>query len=290
MRVLEAEPALPVATALGEGCVWDVRDGALLFVDIVRGLVHRWIAGTAAIHTWNVGVPVGAVGLRRSGGYVLAVRDGFAVTGSWRGALEPVAGCGPFADGVRMNDGACDPAGRFWAGTMAEDLTPGAGALFRLDTDGTVSAMVHEVGVSNGIDWAPDGETMYYVDSLTGGVDAFAFDPSAGTIGGRRRFASVAGGAPDGLTVDADGRVWVAVWGGACVRCFAPDGTLHTVVEVAAPHVTSCCFGDDDLGTLYITTASAELDEGNAASAPHAGDVFAVRPGCRGRPPGMFGG
>jgi sugar lactone lactonase YvrE len=192
--------------------------------------------------------------------------------------------------GNRMNDGACDAAGRFWAGTMALDERPHAGALYRLDPDLTVHTMLTEVTISNGIDWSLDGRRMYYVDTPTRRIDVFDFDVAAGAIANRRTFVEVPAdaGLPDGLTVDAAGFVWVALWGGAALRRYGADGTLERVVPLPVTHPTSCAFGGAALDELYVTSARIALTAEERKRQPQAGGVFRVRPGVAGRPANLF--
>jgi sugar lactone lactonase YvrE len=185
---------------------------------------------------------------------------------------------------TRMNDGACDRTGRFYAGTMAADESPGLATLYRLDPNLNVTTLATGLGISNGIGWSPDERLMYYIDSLEHRVDIFDYDPATGAIEGRRKFAAVGGGdvVPDGLTVDADGDIWVAVWGGGAVLRHDPDGRVRQTLEVPATQVTSCVFGGQDLDRLYITTAAG----GGAAP----GALFVVEPGVTGQPSHPFRG
>src|SRR5918999_4891566 len=180
----------------------------------------------------------------------------------------------------RMNDGKCDPAGRFWAGTMAMDGARGRGALYRLDADRSVARMLGAVSVSNGLAWSADSSTMYYIDTPTGSVDAFEFDADAGAISGRRPFVKIDGGdgMPDGMTIDSEGGLWVALWGGGAVHRYDAGGRLDGIVEVPASLTTSCTFGGSDLGDLYITTASTGLGEAELRDQPLAGSLFCCRP------------
>jgi sugar lactone lactonase YvrE len=261
---------------LGEGACWDGAAGALYWVDIPAGRVHRLDAGGAHA-CWEAGQSVGAVAVRAGGGLALAARDGFLALDTGTGAVTTLAAVEPDLAGNRMNDGACDQAGRFYAGTTADDERPGAGTLYRLDPDHQVTTVLAGVSISNGIGWSPDQRLMYYVDSPEHQVDIFDYDPAAGAIDGRRRFAAVGAGdvVPDGLTVDADGCVWVAVWGGAEVLCLGPDGRPCRTVRLPADNVTSCVFGGQDLDRLYITTA---------AGPGAGGGLFACRPGATGQP------
>jgi sugar lactone lactonase YvrE len=287
---LRAELALDAAAEIGEGPIWDVDARELLWVDIPPGLLHRFKPEAGRDRSLDVGQPLGAVALRADGGLVLAVRDGFAVLVE-DGNLRMLAEVETEKTGTRMNDGACDARGRFWAGTMDSKRTRGAASLYRLEPPASVRRVLEGVTISNGIDWSPDGETMFYVDSPSGCVDAFEFNADAGTIGRRRHLVEFPSdsGMPDGLTVDAEGFLWVALYGGGAVRRYSPEGRLDAVVELPVSLVTSCAFGDDDLGTLYITSASRGLDAAAREREPGAGGLFRVRPGVSGRLPHRFG-
>jgi sugar lactone lactonase YvrE len=268
---------------LGEGPVWDDRDQALYWVDIPEGRVHRMDAG-GSFTSWDVGGRASAIVPRASGGLVLAVSDGFAVLDPASGAVTPLAAVEADRPETRMNDGSCDRAGRFFAGTMADDERPGFGSLYRLDPDLSLTTLVTGVGTSNGIGWSPDERLMYYIDSQAYQVDVFDYDPATGEIDGRRAFAAVGGGdvMPDGLTVDADGGVWVAVWGGGALLRHDPDGRVRESVELPAGHVTSAAFGGPELDQLYISTAAGPGTLGGA--------LFVCEPGVRGQPSYPFRG
>jgi sugar lactone lactonase YvrE len=286
------ECVLDAKAELGEGPVWDPDAAWLYFVDITRGLVHRYDPDTRTSRSHQVDAMVGAVALAAAGDLVLAVRDGFARLDPDSGRVRPIADVEADLPGQRMNDGKCDPAGRFWAGTMAIDERPGAGALYRLDPDGRVHRMLANVTISNGLDWSEDGRLMYYVDTPTGSIDIFDFDVATGAIANRRSLARVAPGEgwPDGLTLDADGYLWVALWSGGAVRRYAPDGTLDRIVKVPTTYPTSCAFGGPDLGDLYITTAATALTPEERQREPLAGGLFRCRPGVQGRPAHRFKG
>ncbi|MBN6054119.1 SMP-30/gluconolactonase/LRE family protein, partial [Nonomuraea sp. RK-328] len=261
-RVSEPEIVDVPPARLGEGPRWDERTGTLLWVDIPAGLVRRLDPADGSHAVTAVGQPVGVAVPRAAGGLALAVRDGFALTdepawdGSAPGGLEVVAPVtAAERPGNRMNDGACDRAGRFFAGTKAEDDHPGAGALYRLGPDRRAERVLDGVGISNGIAWSPDERLCYYVDTLTNRVDVFDYDPGSGLLAGRRTFAEITRGMPDGITVDADGHVWVALWDGGAVLRLRPDGRLDLTVEIPVRNVTSCAFGGPDLDELYVTTA-----------------------------------
>src|SRR6185437_838551 len=233
----------------------------------------------------DVGQPVGAASARASGGYVLALRDGFAALDD-AGRLDILAHVEVDLTTNRMNDGNCDRLGRFWAGTMALDEHAEAGALYCLDLDHSVRKVFGSTTISNGIDWSPDDKIMYYVDSTTQGLDTFPFDLETGSLGPRRRLAGIPAelGVPDGLTVDAEGYVWVAVWGGWCIRRYTPEGSLDRVITLPVSQVSSCAFGGPHLDDLYITSASIHLSAEQLAREPLAGGLFRFRPGVRGKP------
>ncbi|KOV17197.1 calcium-binding protein [Streptomyces sp. XY413] len=292
---LTALPCSPVPGRLTEGPVWHAGSGDLLWVDIPAGLVHRarlvdgddgGLPDLGSRTTVSLDRPVGAVAPCASGGLLAAAGTSFLrVDGA--GAVTEFAAPVVPDDGPprRFNDAKCDPSGRLLAGTMAYDATPGAGTLYRLDPDGTVTTVLSPVTISNGLGWSPDGRLLYYADSPTCRVDVFDHDPDTGALSARRPFADTApAGVPDGLAVDTEGRVWVAVWGAGQVRAYTPDGALHTVVTVPASQVSSCAFVGPDLDLLIITTAADGLTAGQLAAEPHAGRLFICRPGATGLP------
>jgi sugar lactone lactonase YvrE len=284
---LSGEPvvALDARLALGESPVWDERTGCLYVADILDGDVLRFDPRTGDAPTVaHAEGTVGAVALTDGDGLLLAAGMQLVLDGSVVAEIDD-------ASGVRFNDGAVDAAGRFWVGTMALDGSPEGGTLYRSDRDG-MTATLSPVSISNGIDWSLDGTTMYYVDTTAQRIDAFAFDAATGSISERRTFAEIdpVDGSPDGLAVDAEGYVWLALWDGWALRRYRPDGTLERVVDLPVSLVTSCAFGGDDLGDLYVTTASVGLSDAELRAQPHAGAVFACRPGVTGRPPNRFRG
>lgn len=291
MRKLTAELLLDAQAELAEGPFWDAAAERLLWVDIPPGVVHRCDVTGGRAEARTFGPTVGAAVPRAGGGLVLAAGDGFVLLDG-DGEVErriPVEADRP---GTRMNDAACDPAGRLWAGTMVEDESGPDAALYRLDPDETVTRVLTEVTISNGTGWSPDGQAMYYVDSPTGGVDRFDFDVDAGTIRGRRRLADVpsALGDPDGLCVDDTGCLWVAVWGAGQIRRYTPDGVLDTIVAVPASRTTSCAFGGPGLRQLFITTAQVGLTPQERTDQPHAGGLFVCEPAVAGWPTPAFAG
>jgi sugar lactone lactonase YvrE len=292
-REVTAELAFDCRCTTGEGPLWDHRRGALLWVDIPAGEIHSLAPGSGAHRAFGVGQPVGAVALRADGGLVAAVRDGFAILPAEGGGISELIGVEADRPDNRMNDGRCDSRGRFWAGTMAA-RTPHAGSLYRLERarDGyRVETMLRGLTIANGLDWTPDDRRMYYIDTPTQRIDLFDFDPERGEIRDRRPFVAIADadGQPDGMVVDADGFVWVALIRRGRVRRYSPHGDVDMEVRVPVSLVTSCTFGGADLDELYITTARHLLTPAEAAAQPTAGGVYVCRPGPVGRRAHLFG-
>ena len=285
------EVAAATRNQVGEGPVWMADEERLLWVDITRHLVQWFDPRSGGVQLLDVGRDVGAVAPTTWSGLVAALPGEFALV-SPDGAVRSVATVEAERPGNRMNDGKCDSQGRFWAGTMAYDLTPDAAALYRLNTDCSAELVVEPVTLSNGIGWSPDDRLMYYIDSTTQRLDVFDFDAPSGQLRGRRTVAQIprGDGMPDGLTVDAEGCIWVAFWGGSAVRRFTPDGREDLVIELPVSQVTSCAFGGTDLSDLYITSAATGLSEEQLGKEPHAGALFRCRPGQQGLPPNRFAG
>ena len=270
----------------GEGPVWHAPWGGLRHVDMLAGDVLRLDADGALVERIHVGAVAGALRPRRGGGMVVSVERGFALVDD-DNHVETLPELWDDRN-VRMNEGATDPDGRFYCGSMAYDMTPGAGSLYRLDPSGTTETVLSSVTCSNGLAWTADGATAYYTDSMTHRIDAFDYDGERG-LTGRRPFAAVSedDGLPDGLTVDRDGGVWVAFYGGSAVRRFGADGAFEEVLELPVTQVTACTFGGPDLDELYITTSRENVPDGEQ---PAAGSVYRARPGVAGLPVVPFAG
>jgi sugar lactone lactonase YvrE len=289
----EVEHILAAHNELGEGSLWSVEEQALYWVDIFRGNYYHLNPATGAHQVINVGVPIGVMALRTTGGLVMATRDGFALWEPQTRALNYIAKPEAGKPYMRFNDGAVDCAGRFWAGSMNNDEeAPPEGTLYRLDPGGTVHAMLTPVGVPNGIGWSPDNTIMYFTDSALGTIFVFDFDATAGEIANRRTFVhhpedpSI----PDGLTVDSEGFVWSAHWMGAKVVRYDPTGKVERIIQVPAFRVTSCVFGGANLDELYITTAWIKQTKEQKEQYPLSGDLFRAQTGIRGLEKFKFGG
>ena len=291
METYRAHPVSKERVDIGECCRWDAVSQRLLWVDVFTGrLFVARFDGHQLDTTSVVEVPGHLTAVaplaNREEGWVIASNQGFSTLtpgGLTTALCHPEAGKG---GAVRMNDGSCDPAGRFWAGSMAYDASPGAGSLYRLDGADRWTTVLTGVTISNGLGWSPDGRQMYYVDSGPGTVSALAYDVDTGEATARRLLISVdpSEGVPDGLCVDADGFLWVAIWGAGQVRRYSPEGVQTAVVEVPATQPTCCTLGGADGTTLFITTARLDLSQTALAEQPDAGRVFACIVGIPGRP------
>jgi sugar lactone lactonase YvrE len=268
----------------GEGPVWHPGWGGLRFVDMLAGDVMT-LAVDGSLERRHVGSVAAAVRPRRDGGAVIGVERGFALEDP-DGTVTTLP---PLWDdpGVRMNEGGCDPHGRFYCGSMAYDQSPGAASLYRLDPDGSVAVVLDQVTVSNGLEWSPDGSRAYYNDTATFSISVFDYDAGGG-LTARRVFAQLPdGGRPDGLTVDADGGVWTAVSNGSAVYRYSPDGVLQEKLEVPATKVTACTFGGEHLDQLFITTSQENVD---TRADPLAGSLFRAEVGIKGVPVRPYAG
>ena len=274
---------------LGEGPVWCPIEQGLYWVDITRPAVRRWHAGTGETTSWTMPEAVGSLALCTNGGILVALRSALSVFDPATGAIKPVAPPHGDAD-MRFNDGKCDRQGRFWVGTMAMGARAPRGRLYRLDATAGYDTVLEDVDIPNSLCWSPDGRTMYFADSVHRTIWAFPFDTATGAIGERRVFVTTdASEVPDGGTVDAEGYLWSARFGGSRVVRHAPDGSVDRVIEVPARQVTSCAFGGADLSTLFITSATHNMTDEQKAAHPLAGALLAVDVGVRGLPEPRYG-
>lgn len=280
------ETALPTTAAVGEGPVIDARTGRLCWVDITAGELHETILETQETRTVSVGMTLGAAVPRTSrSGFAVAVADGFGFADLHGLELVDVVLPEPFR---RMNDAKCDSHGRLWAGSTHLDFAPGEGALHRWDGRAPSEVMADGITLPNGIGWSPDDALMYLVDSMAREVLVADFSAEAGTVGAFRTLCRVESGLPDGLAVDVDGCLWVAVWGGSVVQKYTAEGELVAECPMPVTQPSSCAFADD--GTLYITSARAGLSDDELVEQPLAGSIFALETNTRGVPVGTFNG
>jgi sugar lactone lactonase YvrE len=289
---LSADLLVEESSQLGEGPVWDPRAQQLWWVDITGKRLHSFFPAEERRRDVSVDRPLGAIALREQEGLIAAVDDGFALLDGQRGSLELIAPVEADNPRTRMNDGKCDHAGRFWAGTMAYDGAPGAGSLYCLEADRVVRKVLDGVTISNGLAWTDSARLMYYIDTPTRRVDVFDYDIATGDLSGRRPFVELEAGAgsPDGMTIDEDGCIWVAMWDGWSVNRYTPDGRLDRIIRLPVSRVTSCTFGGPNLKDLYITSASEGLSGEERGVQPLAGSLFVCSPGATGVPPATYAG
>jgi sugar lactone lactonase YvrE len=300
---IKATVAIDAHDIIGEGPTWNTACQRLLWSDNERGIVHEAASGGPGGHwreskRWNLSRPLAAAIPRARGGLVVA-------GGTEIFTLDEVGRITPFAcldvdpNLVRLNDAKCDPQGRLWAGTLATDFSSRAG-LYRIDPDRSVTPMLSNLRLANGLGWSPDGSTFYFIDSLSERIDAFDFDACDGVITNRRTVVTLDHGAPNGMTVDREGCLWVAATGTGQVHRYTPDGTLLTRVTISTPGATSCAFGGADGGDLFITSLgrrmpevalelglTSEMMENDRAE---SGSLFVCRPGPTGSPATPFAG
>jgi sugar lactone lactonase YvrE len=280
---------LDAQAKLGEGSLWQPVQQKLYWIDIEGHKFHTLDTKTNKDHSLDVGTRIGTVVPTTDGNAIVALQNGIHKINVRTGKLSFLTN--PLPDSlIRFNDGKCDPSGRFWVGSMPLNNRPGGASLYMIDKDFKVSVMLDNVTISNGIVWTKDKKTMYYNDTPTGVVQAFDYDDVTGKITNKRIAVKIPDGmgSPDGMTIDENDNIWVALWGGHCVANFDPrTGTLIQKVEVPAENVTSCAFGDEDLTTLYITTARSTNPD-KLKTYPQSGGVFKVKPGVKGLPANFF--
>jgi len=277
---------------VGEGPVWDAARGVLWWVDITAGIVHRFEPQGGRDTPIPVGAAVGAVALRRDGSLLLALAGRLAVLDVDSGQTRELLAIPGHRSPIRCNDGKCDPVGRLWVGRMAPDGAAGEGVLLRVDPDLGITERFSGLAIPNGLGWSLDSRRMYFVDSMWHEVREFPYDPDTGSMGEGHTLVAFPddGSLPDGLTVDSNGCLWVARWNAGCVTRVGPDGTILGKIDVPVSQVTSCAFGGEDLGDLYITTATEDFGPADFAREPLAGGLFRCRPGVHGLLPAMFAG
>lgn len=282
----DPELVLNAGALLGEGPVWDSDRNQLYWVDITGKEVHIYNPKDKTDRAINVGQYVGAIVPREKGGLVTALQNGLYFLDEETSRLSFITAPESHLPDNRFNDGKCDPAGRFWVGTMNQDgEVTGAGSLYRLDTDLSVQKVLEGVTISNGIVWHPDGKSMYYIDTPTREVWAFEYDIKTGEIANKRTAVSISvgDGFPDGMTIDTEGMIWVALWGGWKVTRYNPlTGERLGEIKMPVAQVTSCVFGGDNLDELYITSARIGLKNDELEKQPYAGGLFKVKVDVKG--------
>lgn len=283
---------LDARATLGECPVWSAAEGALYWLDCAAPALHRLDPGTGKDKAWPLPVRAGSFVLTADGRDALvALESGLWTLRLADGTLTPWFDPERDKPDNRFNDGKCDPAGRFWVGSMPKNYKDPTGTLWRVAPDGDCEAMRGGIRVSNGPAWSADGKIFYFSDSVLDTTFAFDFDAAEGTIAKERALIGpkAAPGYPDGAAADADGGLWMARWEGGCVARFTPDGRLDRTVPLPVDRVTSVAFGGGDLKTLYITTGAIGMSEAEKKAQPHSGGLFAFEPGVAGAPVASFG-
>ena len=281
---------------IGEGICWDEQTQMLYWIDLLENKIFAYDINKTSLKIIDVGQNTGCIAVREKGGLIAGLQNGIFFVDVETGKLTPVVDPESDKPGNRFNDGECDCMGRLWAGTMSKKLDSGsgdntpAGALYLIDTDFKVTKKLPAVTISNGIGYSPDNKIMYYIDSPTRNVDAFDFDKETGEITNRRAVVHVAEevGMPDGLTVDADGNLWVGMWGGGAVVKYSPQtGQMMEKIEIPAPFITTMVFGGSEMDEMFVNTAKMNTDLNKY---PDAGGVFRIKMDVKGQPTYKFKG
>ncbi len=273
---------------LGEGPVWDEKQQRVIWLDILNGKVHSFRPETSEYSFFETGQLTGAVVLTDRGTFLAALQNGFYEIDETEGIVAHIGDPESHLPDNRFNDGKCDPNGRFWAGTMHIPETETSGNLYMLDTDGGIHPKLSGIGCSNGLAWNARRDTLYYIDSPTREVVAFDFNPDTAEIANRRVILTIpeGGGFPDGMTIDEEDKLWVALWDGwKIIRVDPSKGDVISQIDLPAARITSAVFGGPDYSDLYITSARVGLTEEQLEEQPLAGSLFVVKnPGVRGLP------
>jgi len=286
------EVAVEKRALVGEGSIWDAEKGVLYWVDILSHHLYVYDPSSGQNRTIETLQAIGTVVPRAGGGVIVALHNGFAHLDLATEKITFIADPERDIPKNRFNDGKCDPAGRLWAGTMEFGGEPEQGALYCLDLDHTVTRKVSPVTISNGIVWTADNRTMYYIDTHRNDVRAYDYDLDSGDIGNERVVVEHQGaGHFDGMSIDEEGMLWIALFGGGGVSRYNPlDGALLQEIKIPAEQTTSCAFGGENLDELYITSAATGLSEQQFGEQPMAGSLLRVKVDVRGMPATSFAG
>jgi sugar lactone lactonase YvrE len=265
---------------LGEGPVWDARRKMICWVDILNGIIHQYAPGQKKHTTISVHQMIGSLAVCTSGNFIAALKKGLAFINSINGEMKMIADPESHLPHNRFNDGKCDPAGRFWAGTMSLSEAPNAGSVYMVERDLLITKKIESVTISNGMAWSADHKTFYYIDTPTWEVVAYDYDKDTAHISNKRVIINIAkeDGCPDGMTIDSDGMLWIAHWDGWQVTRWNPltaEKLYHIKLPVA--RVTSCTFGGENLEDLYITSAKVGITQEELKKQPLAGSLFVIR-------------
>jgi sugar lactone lactonase YvrE len=286
----QVELAAPGADRLGECPLWDERERMLWWVDSRWPAVKRLDPATGAVMMLVLPEVVGSIAFRERGGLIAATKSGIHFLDTASGALAPAANPEAQLPDNRFNDGRCDRAGRFWAGTMSDVKRDPVGSLYRFDAQLRCTKLRNALIIPNSLAFSPDDRTLYFADTSRHTIWAWDYDLASGAATNERVFADTGSGRPDGSCVDAEGCLWNAEYGAWRLVRYTPQGKVDRVIDMPVANPTCCCFGGEALDTLYVTTATQRLAPGDLAKQPLAGSLLALRPGARGLPEARFAG
>ena len=289
---MPVEVVCETKSELGEGPVWDAPRGLICWVDILNGLIHEWSPEKGSCHTLKVGQMIGAMAVCTNGNYVAAMKEGFGFIDRRTEKISMIADPEKNLPNNRFNDGKCDPSGRFWAGTMPLSEDMDTGSLYVLNSDRSVERREERITISNGLAWSLNKKSFYYIDTPTMKVVCYDFDNGTGNIGHKRTVITIPreAGFPDGMTIDNEGMLWIAHWGGWQITRWDPaTGKQLAAFKLPVSNVTSCTFGGETMGDLYITSARKGLNEAELGKQPLAGSLFVIKNcGYKGIPANEF--
>lgn len=292
-EIMNAELILDAKATLGEGAIWNQKEKILYWIDIEKGILHKFNPVSAKDEQFNLNKRIGTVVPSEKGGLLVALEDGIYHYNLLTDSISFIVNPAENSFEIRFNDGKCDPAGRLWAGTMSLTGKQKAGALYCLNNNGDIEKKIDSVSISNGIVWSLDNKKMYYIDTPTGKVKEYDYDNATGKISFLRDAVVIPPdmGYPDGMTIDSKGNLWIALWGGSAVGCWDPNsGELIYKIDVPVLNVTSCAFGGENLETLFITTASLGIQQDEQEKYPYRGGLFKADPGVKGSPAYFYKG
>ncbi|XP_061482974.1 regucalcin [Rhineura floridana] len=299
MSSVKVECVVQENCKIGESPLWEEKESSLLFVDITGKKVYRWNSLTKEVHSVSVDAPVSTVSLHKSGDYIITLGTQFAALNWKKKSVTTINHVDKDKSNNRFNDGKVDPAGRLFAGTMAEEIRPAVlerhqGSLYTLFPDHSVVKHFDKVDISNGLDWSLDHRTFFYIDSLSYSVDAFDYDLQTGKLSNRKSIYKMEKeeSIPDGMCIDSEGKLWVACYdGGRVIRIDPETGKRIQTVKLPVDKTTSCSFGGKDYSELYVTSACQAMDEASLSRQPKAGSVFKITGlGVKGIPPYSYAG
>lgn len=288
---IEAELELEIDATLGEGPIWDETKKVLYWVDIMSGRFFIYNPNSNNNSTFEIGEHIGAIAFREKGGLVMAIKTGFAFFDPSNKKITKIADPESHLPNNRFNDGKCGPGGRFWAGTMAYDSTEGAGSLYCLNPDLSVDLKLSNISCSNGLAWNQDQDKFFYIDTPTGNIYSFDYREGTGEISNQNVIKNIDknDGYPDGMTIDEEDYLWIALYGGSkIIRIHPESGETVFEVHLPVPKVTSCTFGGSNLDELYITTCRENMSKAELQQAPLSGSLFKAKLACRGLPTFRF--